>query len=253
MNTRLVTRIRVEAPIASFRYPFFLIGRQVSYDMPPPSTIYGHIATVLGELPEPASVQFGYHFTYAAKGQDLEHQQIIYAGGAKFEQDGVNYPTSVQGTVQPHLRDFLFQPRLTLYLDGEQWAEIFQNPVFCVALGRSQDLASITKVEKVKLEPANDAYFEQTLLPFSWRGRVGRGTTVQMPRYIEPPPERFPHFDRYVALRERVFDSEDPTISVGLRILRGFGRQTDANPHWVDPESPAIHGMRRGVVFHSFQ
>jgi len=250
----------VEAPIASFRYPFFLIGRQVGYDLPPPSTIYGHIASVVGELPAPESIRFGYHFIYAGKGQDLEHQQVIHAGGAKFEIDGVKYNTSVQGTVQPQERDFLFRVNLTLYLDGPEWAETFRRPVFCVTLGRSQDLASISEVSVIELEESAEAYLEHTLLPFSWRSRVGRGTTVQMPRYIEPPPGRFPHFERYIALRERIFDTTNPEISLSLRILRGLNSGTGsdsaagaatADGYWIDPESPESHGLRRAVVFHS--
>ena len=100
-------RVVVEAPATSFRYPYFLVGRQVTYDMPPPSTIYGHVASALGELPDPASFEFGYDFQSLGRCSDLEHQHIITAGGKAFELDGVKHPISTQATVQPHLRDFL--------------------------------------------------------------------------------------------------------------------------------------------------
>src|ERR1039458_9248652 len=193
--TRLpVLRISVEAPVTSFRYPHFLVGRQPSYSMPPPSTIYGHIGSALGELPDPGSFQFGYDFRFSghssdlehqhiitAGGQaftlegqkhgtsdlgelpdpgsfqfgydfrfsghssDLEHQHIITAGGQAFTLEGQKHGTSVQATVQPHVRDFLFKPKMVLYLNRPDWVSAFQSPVFCVILGRSQDLASVDR------------------------------------------------------------------------------------------------------------
>ncbi len=248
MSNLLVTRVSIEAPVSSFRYPFFLIGRQVSYDMPPPSTIYGSVASALGELPDASALRFGYHFQSAGRCRDLEHQHVIFAGGAPFEHDRQKYVTNVQGAVQPQERDFLFQSKLTLYLEGVKWADAFRHPVFCVALGRSQDLACITSVDVVELEQAHCAYLEQTLLPFSWRTRIGRGITVQMPRYIEPPPERYPHFARYVSLRDRIFDVDSADISFGLRVLRSD--QEDVS-YWVDPDTVVLHGAQRGIVFHS--
>ncbi len=153
--TRLrALKVTVEAAATSFRYPHFLIGRQVSYDMPPPSTIYGHVASALGELPSPTELKFGYDFRFSARASDLEHQHIITAGGAKFQVDGRKRATNTQATVQPHLREFLFRPRLTLYLQDLSLAPAFRSPAFCVILGRSQDLASYTNIEEVELRPA---------------------------------------------------------------------------------------------------
>ena len=45
-----VAKIGILAPVVSFRYPHFLVGKQVSYVMPPPSTIYGHIASAVGSF-----------------------------------------------------------------------------------------------------------------------------------------------------------------------------------------------------------
>jgi CRISPR-associated protein Cas5t len=55
-------KIVIEGPVASFRYPHFLIGRQISFDMPPPSTIYGHIASAVGEWLDAAGIKFAYNF-----------------------------------------------------------------------------------------------------------------------------------------------------------------------------------------------
>jgi CRISPR-associated protein Cas5t len=98
--------------------------------------------------------------------------------------------------VQPHWRDFLFKPQLTLYLNNPSLGAAFRSPMFCVILGRSQDLAEIVSVDEIELEEQAGAYFVNTLLPFSYRPSVGFGVTVLMPRFIEPPPGRRAHSTR---------------------------------------------------------
>jgi CRISPR-associated protein Cas5t len=247
-STKRVARIRIEAPVTSFRYPHFLIGRQVSFHMPPPSTIYGHAASALGAYPE-LPFEFGYDFRYRALAQDLEHQQIVTAGGNPFKWQGKKYPKNVEATIQPHLRDFLFQACLTLYLTDTQLAGSFRTPTFCVVLGRSQDLACVTAVEEVTLVENEGAYFEHTLLPFHWRTQLGYGTSVTMPRYIEPPPERHAYFERYIALEEQIwagqYDGE------GLPSPRAFLSRDSAQTYWADPSTPQLRGVHRGVYFHT--
>jgi CRISPR-associated protein Cas5t len=234
--------------VTSFRYPHFLVGRQVTYDMPPPSTIYGHVASAVGELPDPSSFRFGYDFRFRAKAEDLEHQHIISTGGAPFVADGSKHRTAVQGVVQPHIREFIFQPTLTLYLDDSRLADPFRKPVFCVILGRSQDLATIISVEEVELERAEGAYFEHTLIPFSVRPYLGVGSTVLMPRLIGPPPERVPQFERYIALHERAFAGRLDGEPAANRMIERVERRQ----WWVDPDTQKSYGVHRAVVFHAF-
>jgi len=251
MRRLAVVRVEIEAPVTSFRYPHFLVGRQVTYDMPPPSTIYGHVGSALGELPDPAGFQFGYDFRFVSRSSDLEHQHIINASGAAFTIDGTKYRASVHATVQPHLRDFLFKPRLVLYVNRSDWAGAFRAPVFCVILGRSQDLASVIRVDEIELEERNGAYFEHTLLPFSYRPYVAVGTTVLMPRMIGPPPERRAHFDRFITLhRERLFGGTFAKPD-GVPPARRMLRAAQDRAWWVDPDSPADREVQRAVVFHS--
>jgi CRISPR-associated protein Cas5t len=215
--------------------------------MPAPSTIYGHIASALGELPDPASFQFGIDFRFVSRCSDLEHQHIITAGGQPFTESGRKYRTSVQATIQPHFRDFLFRPRMLLYITRPEWIEAFRSPAFCVILGRSQHLASVTSIADVELQEREGVYLENTLLPFSFRPYLPVGTTLLMPGLIEPPPGRRAHFERYIALHnERVF-AGSYTEPVGRRMLGGDDRKT-----WlVDPETPIIRGVQRAVILHS--
>ena len=256
-----VAKICIHAPVVSFRYPHFLVGRQVSYDMPPPSTVYGHLASALGQWPDPRPLQFAYEFTFVSKGFDLEHQHIIWPGrpdklsteeSARLRTWQKSYPLAVGGAVQPTPREFLFDANLTLYLQPADVAAAFRSPVFPVVLGRSQDLAAILSAQEINLVSARGAYFENTLLPFSWRPRTGFGATLLMSRFITPPPEREATFQRYVALRrgDRVFGGETGLDSASSRRLVNIDQ--DPGPWWVDPTSAADHGVYRGVLFHSF-
>lgn len=249
-STKRVARIRIEAPVTSFRYPHFLVGRQVSFRMPPPSTIYGHAASALGGYPE-LPFEFAYDFRYKSLAQDLEHQQIITPGGNPFLWEGKKHPKNIEATVQPHLRDFLFQPCLTLYLPDLRLAESFRHPTFCVVLGRSQDLACVTNVREVELEATDGAYFENTLLPFTWRAKVGYGTTVTMPRYIEPPPMRRAYFERYIALEEQIWAGRFDIAAIPS--VRTLLQSNDGQVYWIDPDSPKLHGAHRGLCFHTVE
>lgn len=232
-------RIVIEASVASFRQPFFLVGRQITYEMPPPSTIYGHVASALGELPGRDAFRFAYYFEFAQRTGDLEYQWIITPGSKG----------KTNATMQPHTRDFLFKPRLTLYLDRPELADAFREPVFCVQLGRSQDLAEIRSIEVIDLDMAPNAYFENTLLPFNYRYRTGRGVTMLMPQFIEAPPERRAHFARYIVLREKIFVGAVDGEPSKSRIVAA---SDTSETIWIDRQSPIIHGVHRGVIFHDF-
>jgi len=245
-----VLRVTIGAPVTSFRHPHFLIGRQLTYDMPPPSTIYGHVMSASGELWAPDSLEFGYHFTFKSKARDLEHQHILSRNTGKTK---VSYDI----TVQPHQRDFLFDCALTLYLKADRLDELlraFRSPVFCVILGRSQDLASIRRVEEVELAVADSCYLESTLLSFdAMRQRTGRGISAVMPKYIGPAPQRDPVFERYVVLHQRIFAGPIAAASSIADPDRILNVSTPSNEQWfVDPSSPADREMRRAVVFHRF-
>jgi CRISPR-associated protein Cas5t len=264
LNEITVGRIVIEAPVLSFRYPHFLVGRQPSYDMPPPSTIYGHIASAMGELPDRNSVRFAYHFSSSSRGIDLEHQHIVWRGtpdklskeeSQKFKRWRADNSPALAAAVQPTLHDFLFGCRLVLYIDPAPLAEAFDEPIFCANFGRSQDLVKIERVETVTLKRANGAYLERTLLPFrEMRQRTGYGTTALMPRYIGPPPERQPEFETYIILRETIFAGEtDPSLIARDSHKRLITSHDNTDETWfVDPDSPVIAGVNRAVIFHGF-
>lgn len=265
---KTVLKVTVEAAVVSFRYPHFLIGRQPTFDMPPPSTIYGHVASALGEWPE-RPLRFAYTFSARCRAADLEHQHVINATSGKLpgeivdplwsppEAVGKKKPTkkeltpkllekTTEAVVQPHVRDFLFDVRLELFLDDLALESAFRSPVFAVVLGRSQDLATVRSVERVELAPATKGYLENTLLPANLRDRLPWGVTTLMPSYIGPAPERQPVFAPYIVLRDRVYVG-DADAHGSRRVLEIAGAPA---PAWVaDPTGPVEKDRPRLLLF----
>ena len=221
-----VTRIELSGPATSFRYPHFLVGRQPTFDLPPPATLYGHVASALGDLPDPARLRIGYHFACRGRGDDLEHTWILT-------------PHSV--SLQPTLRELLFDIWMVLYIayDGEDLTPYFRAPRYPVLLGRSQDLVSYRRVERVALQTSAQAYYQDTLLPHSLRERVRAGVAMVLPRYIDAATRRV-RMDGYILLTGRARWVDDGT---------GGGQPL---VHWVDPKLPTHAGLPRGVWLHTF-
>lgn len=250
-------RATIEAPTCSFRYPHFLVGRQPTYDHPPPSTLRGLLAAALGRVEAPTGLALGAWFQAAARVDDLEHQHKLKLkkgkrGGGSIE-------------VEPVLREALAFARLVLYVAvsrapepsralREALLDALRAPAFALSLGRSQDLASCLDAREVELVAAPAAFYESTLLPFAWRPAVPRGVTAFLPRWIGPPPERDAAFARYVLVQDRVYYGlpEGAAAASGRRVAR---HPDVPSLHWVDPEAAQdaeadATPLGRGVVFH---
>ncbi len=264
-----VTRVKVAAPVTSFRHPFFVVGVQPSFDIPPPSTIHGHCASALGHWPDPATFFFGVHFTYRSKVRDLEHQHITSAlpGRSKtmVPVAGGQVRATTEITVQPVVREMLFGAELTLYLDREV-GRAFRAPVYPMILGRSQDLAEVLEVEDVTLEKVvpsveeaqrrghspesssarRQVRLEHTLLPRSVRPCVRFGATVLLPRYISEPPERNATFAQFILLHEPVFWGGPDDSSRTFDHVEGISLVD----FYCDPSFEDDDGFARGVWIH---
>ena len=208
-----VLKVVAEGITTSFRYPHFIQQVQPTFAMPPPATIYGHIASALGEWFDPLNVRFAYHFTYAAKVKELEHTILLAPSSGKLK--GTKYPKVLEGRVNPFDREILFQPRLTLYLNQPDWLPFFRSPHFTVVLGRSQDLFTYASIDVLELERAESAYFEHTLLPYSTTRHTSRGYAVLMPRYVDYFAASWPYLSRYFILQERI-QSNDGRVRTSL-------------------------------------
>ncbi|SRR5579883_1985795 len=240
-----VARVEVRAEVTSFRHPFFVTGRQPTFDMPPPSTIHGHCASALGHWPDPATFSFGVHFTYRSRGADLEHQHIAEALGPNTRLRVGEEKATTGITVQPVTREFLFGATLTLYVPVEL-ADAFRAPAYPVVLGRSQDLAEVVKVEEVTLESPRRVRLEHTLLPLRVRPCLRFGRTVLLSRYIGEPPQRGASFAQYIVLHEPVF------FGNGANSNRSFDRVDGValDDLFCDPTVVDDDGFARGVWIH---
>ncbi len=229
MDRLVVVRVMAEGVVASFRYPFFAQNVQPTLPMPPPATIYGHIASACGERIPPESIRFGYTFTHRGEFTDYEH---LWFESDKFK-------------MNPFTRHLLFEPRLTLYVesaDPDTLAAKFRSPYYPVVLGRSQDLMTYTSVEVVELVQAQQAYFEGTLLPVEVAPAVAGGTiTMTLARAITE--RRQVQWGQYAILAGR---GRFPT-DTGQPILPWV---------WADPDFrgyPGREDLPRGVWLHSFE
>ncbi|HVZ59610.1 MAG TPA: type I-B CRISPR-associated protein Cas5b [Terriglobales bacterium] len=209
-------KLAVAAQTASFRYPRVQVGRQPSFDMPPPATIYGHLAGVIGEWFDPEGLEFAYVFEHAGRADDLEtiHPIAKGSGKATLARRGWPHAVNVQCETNIQRRQFLLKPRLTLYLKSReetklnQFRNAFRNPYFSYILGRSQDLATCHSAEIVDLATSADAFFENTLVPFDWRPSVLPGITVLLPAAIDYSRGRLSVQERYLQITKpllRVF------------------------------------------------
>ena len=244
-----VLKIELEGVTTSFRYPHLLTGRQPSYPLPPPATLYGHIASVLGEHPAPDSFRFAFTFTHQASVDDYEHTWLIERDERKGKK-GQPEPNITAG-LSPTIREVLFRPHLTLYLDTphlDAWHAAFRSPTYPVVLGRSQDLAAYTGVEIVALEERRAGYLEHTLLPWSWRTEVSLGQGLLMPRLINPNDRQKVTWARYVALTHRVFL---PFVGEMERDTKRVNIVPESRPVWVDPLTNERQGRQRALVWHT--
>lgn len=108
----------MEGTTCSFRYPHFLVGRQPTYPLPPPATIYGHICSALGEWIDPQSLEFAYSFTHAGRADDLEHIHVATVGSGRPTKEWV-HPVNLDVTVSPLPREIFVFPQMTLYLRSQ--------------------------------------------------------------------------------------------------------------------------------------
>ena len=225
-DTMLALKIVARGEVTSFRHPQTMVGVQLSYEMPPPATIYGHICSAVGDRFAPEGLCWAYHFQYEARFIDYEHTHFF----------GKNQPK-----MNPTQRQLLFRPQLTLYLSDISFRDAFIHPRYPVVLGRSQDTMTYMDVSIITLRRDDTAYFDGTLLPidFSYEGKgIQPIGAMQMPRYIDSHRRVTHAVYRYIPHKAKVHSWK--------------GR---ADEHvWVDPTSarPSSPDVKRAVIWHTW-
>ncbi len=251
-----VLKVISQAVTSSFRYPHVQIGKLPTFEVPPPATIYGHLAGVIGEWFDPGGLEFTYVFEHKGRAIDLETGQPIERGSGKpsLKNRGWNYPVNVECAPNPQRREFLLHPRLTLYLRGSDdllnpLQKAFLSPAYAYVLGRSQDLATCLEAKFVDLTESREAFFSHTILPYSWRPWVSPGTTVRLPKSID-----------YARQREAAFDVYLQVLWPALKLYQGspdtIARDRLPQTFLIDTEDErdfAEKKLGRGLFFHPLQ
>lgn len=170
-----VHRILISSWTSSFRYPNIISGYQPTLEVPPISTILGLINACAGKYLNYKELQLGYYFDFEMKSTDLE---TIY----QFEINDKGVPKNqVKSNVIN--REFLYNCRLFLYLFDDELVEYLKKPVYQILLGRSNDLATIEKIELVEVEEVKNASkIRGQLVPFN--GNFLPGTLQALPKYF---------------------------------------------------------------------
>lgn len=152
-------RVLLSGWTASFRHPDIISGYQPTMPSPPLSTIYGLISAVKGEIVTPQDVGIGYIFTSESKAVDLESIYEL-APGLIAKSNVIK-------------REFLFNPRLWLYLNDVSYEDFFKKPHYPLLLGRSSDLAMVEEVKIIDLVEKDGVNLGKTILPFELKGVHG--------------------------------------------------------------------------------
>lgn len=152
-------RILVTGWTASFRYPAFISGFQPTLPVPPLSTIYGLLSAIKGEYITPNDMDVGFIFSSEAKSVDLE--TIYELKGLKGNKSNVIK------------REFLFNPKLYLYISDLEFEKYLKNPEYPISLGRSSDLVMIKEVKVVDLKKEKNVKLGKTILPFGTKDAFG--------------------------------------------------------------------------------
>jgi CRISPR-associated protein Cas5t len=152
-------RVLLSGWTASFRHPDLISGYQPTLPCPPLSTVYGILSAAKGDVVTPEDVSVAYVFTSESKSVDLETIYELSPG-----------LTAKSNVVR---REFLFNPRLWLYITDLSYEDCFKAPYYPLLMGRSSDLTSVDRVETVDLIEKEGASLGKTLLPFGLKGAHG--------------------------------------------------------------------------------
>lgn len=243
---------RFSGPVTSFRYPYLTIGRQVSYALPPLSTLHGLLAAAHGSYDLPGPITIGYLFHAEPRpSYDLEKLWFLAVEDPSpptqpkpsdtekpSQRKKAQKPPPVQKVkIKEFKSNVLYRELrvnfvLELFLQAADlalWREVLRAPHYWLSLGRSQELLSVEEIAEVQAVPLPQSldtplYVGPGLYPWSWRELVQQQFSAQrLPAYI-PPIQRTPvlwgyFLEAIVPLRlERLPDPDDSVCVVPTRL-----------------------------------
>ena len=162
MNPLSICRVEIQALSAAFFAPGYNNDGCKSLPVPPPSAIQGIIAAATGN-PDESGFQAGWRFDFHSDYEDFE--KIVPSRRKPETADFESYRTGYRLGRTPVRRTYLIEPRLVLYVE-ERLANALLAPHHTLRLGRTQDLAWVSKVETVTLESTDAAQVKGIVVPF---------------------------------------------------------------------------------------
>lgn len=170
-----VFRIDITSWTASFRYPNLISGVQLTLEVPPLSTILGLLNAAAGKYLSHDNLNIGYFFQYGAKEFDLE---TIYQITSTSK--GLPSNNAKSNIIR---RQFLFENKLSIYLEDETIVDYLRAPYYNLLLGRSNDLATIEKIERIELKEIKSANkIKGQIIPFN--DNMLAGKIQALPKYF---------------------------------------------------------------------
>lgn len=168
-------RVDITAWTASFRYPNLISGVQPTLEVPPLSTVLGIINAASGKYLTHNNQEIGFYLEFAGKAFDLETIYMIQANSKG------NPSNNAKANVLQ--REFLGDVKLSLYLTNEKLVSYLEKPYYDILLGRSGDLAMVSKPMEIRLEPNNaPTKIKGQIIPFE--GNYLPGKIQALPQYF---------------------------------------------------------------------
>lgn len=180
--------LKLRAASASFRNADMMVALQPTYQVMPPSTVFGLLQAMRQDMPGDLSVSI--QLTHQGVFEDYEHTWMIKQGGSKLS------PTKRGCLAFPVLELTVFDPHGRI--SPEEIVQAARFPEYPLSLGRHQDIATLVKAEVTELTEVTEGTLEQgTLAPWSLGRLMPSGRTLALPTYINPQMRTMATFDRY--------------------------------------------------------
>ena len=151
--------VRLRGFTASYSYPFLRSGPQLTLPIPPFSSVLGNLSACAGRVVGPSDTLIAMEFESNGRGLDLETTRRLRTD----KKSGRLEENPERGIVK---REFHVMPRLDLYLSAINLERAFLSPIATPCLGRSQDLAWIEFVRRIKLASKEKGKLGSTLVRF---------------------------------------------------------------------------------------
>ncbi len=126
--------VDITASSSSFQVTSLISGPQLTFVVPPISTVLGMINAAAGRYLLHHDLKLGYFFEYVAKGTDLQTIWARESGGL-----GQLANTATSNVIS---REFLFKTFIRIYSPDERLINYFYEPAYSLTIGRG-DLASV--------------------------------------------------------------------------------------------------------------